>query len=166
MPLPHISASLPSEFSTRMRASPLLLGRIASTPSPPTPKRRSHSARTMAGSSGDGEAPAAGRPGRRSTTRKSFPRPSTFVNGTAIAYRGSLLLRRRRGSGRRGGCLAALGRRRLLPLARGLFARRRGRRGLVGRRLLGLGRLAFGSRRPEAAGRGQLERRMVEGQRG
>ena len=94
-----------------MRASPSSLGRIASTPSPPTPKRRSQSARTTAGSSGDGPpAAAAGRPGRRSTTRKSFPRPSTFVNGSAIAYRPSLLGRRRRCSrrgpgGRRARCL-------------------------------------------------------------
>src|SRR5262245_30514310 len=148
MPLPHISASLPSELRTRIRASAVLLGRMASTPSPPTPNRRSHSARTTAGSSGDGEAPADGRPGRRSTTRKSFPRPSTFVNGTAIAYRGSLRRRRRRrrrcGGGGGGSAGVSACCRRLFALARGFFAGR-GRGGrLVGRRFVGLGRLFRG----------------------
>ena len=50
-PLPHISASLPSLLSTRIRASsPVVDGSTASTPSPPTPNWRSHSAITVSGS--------------------------------------------------------------------------------------------------------------------
>ena len=59
-----------------MRASPVVLGRIASTPSAPTPKWRSQISRTTAGSwTASGRRRAAGWPGRRSTTTKSFPSP-------------------------------------------------------------------------------------------
>ena len=72
-----------------MRASPLVLGRIARTPSAPTPKWRSQISRTVAGSSGERPAcsswRAAGCPGRRSTTTKSFPVPSALTNGSGMA---------------------------------------------------------------------------------
>ena len=48
MPLPHISASLPSALMTRMRAAAILEGSSTMRPSAPTPPRRSQTRRERA----------------------------------------------------------------------------------------------------------------------
>jgi hypothetical protein len=68
-PFPHISARLPSALWTTIRAAARLEGRSTSTPSAPTPRRRSQSARDA---EGDRSRPEA----RRSSTTKSLPSPS------------------------------------------------------------------------------------------
>ena len=80
-------------------------------------------------------APSRDHPGRRSTTMKSFPSPSTLVNGSAMTPAESLLCRRRR-------CRRLCGSGPVLALAplrcpaRPVSSAWRGRRILGGRRLL------------------------------
>src|SRR5215472_979324 len=68
MPLPHISAALPSALCTVNRASAEVDGSRTNTPSAPMPRRRSQSCLAVAGT--------ISRPlSRRSRRTKSFPRP-------------------------------------------------------------------------------------------
>src|SRR5438067_6711052 len=68
-PFPHISGTEPSAFCTSIRAP----GSSVSTPSPPTPRCRSHS--SSARRAGSGSPPA-----RRSRSTKSLPRPWSLAN--------------------------------------------------------------------------------------
>ena len=79
MPLPHISASLPSAFTIRMRISAVSEGSTTSMPSPPTLTRLVHSFAASLFQS---------RPvPSSSNTRKSLPSPCILVNSMLIPPR-------------------------------------------------------------------------------
>src|SRR5579871_3367332 len=79
MPLPHISASLPSGLNIRIRKSATLDGSTRINPSAPTPNLRSLILRLNSESWYCSMLPA-----RAFTTTKSLPMPCIFVNFTRI----------------------------------------------------------------------------------